>query len=55
MPAAVRRGADLDRLHASRLQTSAGNTLALQVDGDGNVNYGAIGEQVDMARRVRCD
>jgi SNW domain-containing protein 1 len=25
-------------------QTAAGNTLALQVDGDGNVDYGVIGE-----------
>ncbi|GAA6016768.1 hypothetical protein JCM8202_004422 [Rhodotorula sphaerocarpa] len=32
-------------LELGRKKTSAGNTLALQVDGDGNVNYGAIAEQ----------
>lgn len=30
-------------------QTAAGNTLALQVDGDGNVDYGVIGEWCQRA------
>ncbi|GJN92670.1 hypothetical protein Rhopal_005705-T1 [Rhodotorula paludigena] len=32
-------------LELGRKKTSAGNTLALQVDADGNVNYGAIATQ----------
>ncbi|POY76537.1 hypothetical protein BMF94_0378 [Rhodotorula taiwanensis] len=32
-------------LELGRKKTAAGNTLALQVDADGNVNYGAIAEQ----------
>ncbi|GAA5977382.1 hypothetical protein JCM10908_004959 [Rhodotorula pacifica] len=32
-------------LELGRKKTSAGNTLALQVDGDGNVDYGVIAQQ----------
>ncbi|GAA6038074.1 hypothetical protein JCM8097_007533 [Rhodosporidiobolus ruineniae] len=32
-------------LEMGRKKTAAGNTLALQVDSDGNVNYGAIAQQ----------
>ncbi|GAA5930925.1 hypothetical protein JCM10213_003946 [Rhodosporidiobolus nylandii] len=32
-------------LELGRKKTAAGNTLALQVDADGNVNYGAIAQQ----------
>ncbi|TNY20537.1 SKIP/SNW domain-containing protein [Rhodotorula diobovata] len=32
-------------LELGRKKTSSGNTLALQVDADGNVNYGAIAQQ----------
>lgn len=32
-------------------QTAAGNTLALQVDADGNVNYGAIGTFLPLSPR----